>query len=164
LIILLYCELLQMFYLFFTSGLSFFAGIFINYKKIESLFSLFHLLEKKLRYIEHMYHLNDNYQLTNDNQHRMITERVVNIEKILTNSLLEKLKKINNQCKLVDNDDATTATTTNEEPETKTMCDLEPEEYIQDFDDPDAFSNAIVPKKRSGSEQLLEMTKRIIFG
>ena len=154
-----------MFYIIITSGLSFFAGIFLNYKKIDSLFYCFNLLEKKLRYIENMMHLNDNYQLANDKQHRLITERVINIEKILADSVIERIKQINNQDKIdaLINNTAVTTDTGDVDIEAAIPTDLETDEYIKDFDNT-TFSNQIVSEKRSSSGQLLELTKRIIFG
>ena len=67
--------------LLITSSVSFITGLFFAYNKFKQLKQLVNSIEKKLRYIEHTMHINDNYQIQHDKHHLLLSERITKLEK-----------------------------------------------------------------------------------
>jgi hypothetical protein len=128
--------------LLITSSVSFITGLFFAYNKFKQLKQLVNSIEKKLRYIEHAMHINDNYQIHHDKHHLLLSERISKLEK-------EKEKE-----RLTIMPQNLTSEIANE---------LE-SEYIQEFDNHDSTTHTNPVISTNSSNNLLDATKKLIFG
>lgn len=127
-------------YFFITSSVSFITGLFFGFIKIKQLKQLLNTIEKKLRYIENAMHINDNYQIHHDKHHLLLSERI---------SKLEKEKEM------------LSIVPQNLTPEI--AHELE-SEYIQEFDNHDSTVSSNPVISTNSSNNLLDATKKLIFG
>ena len=128
--------------LLITSSVSFITGLFFGYNKFKQLKQLVNSIEKKLRYIENAMHINDNYQIHHDKHHLLLSERITKLEK-------EKEKE------------RLTIMPQNLTPEIANEIESE---YIQEFDNQGSTTHTNPVISTNSSNNLLDATKKLIFG
>jgi len=172
-----------MFYFFLSSTTSFtlVSSFFYGYFKVKDLELLYKSIEKKMRYIQYVLDVNDNYRTHQEKNHTLILERIQNLEHIILNSSLNNLqKKSPKNNNVTSNTDITNTDITNIDynnnidiesdaitlaPREKSIVEIELDaelDYMDDFyNNPKQHNNVIV--KRS-STSFIDLTKKMIFG
>jgi len=134
--------------LLITSSVSFITGLFFAYNKFKQLKQLVNSIEKKLRYIENAMHINDNYQIHHDKHHLLLSERITKLEKEKEREKEKEKERL---------------TIMPQNLTSEIAHELE-SEYIQEFDNQASTTHTNPVISTNSSNNLLDATKKLIFG